>query len=120
MKLSRRAFTLVEVMMVVAIISVLFAIATPALVRARERSRSTACIRNLRLIDAAKEQYGLDNRLSAGATISGFSVLCGGGTATYLKTTPSCPAGGAYALNPLGSNPTCGIGSLAQLAHALP
>lgn len=120
MKLLRRAFTMIEVMMVVAIISVIFAISTPALVKARERARGTACVRNLRLIDAAKEQYGLDNRLSAGATISGFSVLCGAGTATYLKATPVCPSGGSYNIDVLGTNPSCGVGNLSPFPHVLP
>lgn len=121
MKPARRAFTLVELMMVVSIISVIFAMAAPSLVVAREKTRSRACIRNLRTIDSAKEQYGLDNRLSAGSTLPDLPALCGAGTTTYIKgSPPRCAAGGEYTLNALGINPTCSIGSNAPVAHALP
>ena len=120
-KTSRRGFTLVEMMMVVSIISVIFAIASPSILMAREKTRSRACIRNLRTIDAAKEQYGLDNRLSSGSTMPALSVLCGAGTTTYIKGGgPVCAAGGAYTLNNLGTNPTCNIGTLAPVAHVMP
>ena len=117
MKSLRRAFTLVEIMIVVLIIGILVAIAVPNFVKARESARTKACIANLRQIDSAKEQYGIDNRLSAGSTISGFSVLAGAGTTTYMKTTPQCPSGGAYTINALGTNPVC---SFSASGHILP
>lgn len=121
MKRLTRAFTLVELMMVVSIISIIFAISAPSLVVAREKARSRACIRNLRTIDSAKEQYGLDNRLSSGSSLPALSALCGAGTTTYIKGgTPRCPSGGGYTLNALGTNPVCSIGSSAVVAHALP
>lgn len=121
MKRYRRAFTLVELMMVIAIISVLFAIAAPNIVTAREKTRSRGCIGNLKTIDSTKEQYGIDNRLSAGSTMPALSALCGAGTTTYIKGgQPACPAGGAYTLNNLGTNPTCSVGSSAPVAHVLP
>ena len=61
------AFTLVEVMMVVSIISVVFAIAAPNICRTRETAQARSCVRNLRQIDSAKEQYAMDNRLAQGA-----------------------------------------------------
>ena len=50
----RRAFTLVEIMIVVLIIGVLLGIAVPNFARAREQARAKACIQQLRLIDSAK------------------------------------------------------------------
>ena len=56
----RRAFTLVEILVVIAIIGVLAAILFPAFATARERSRSTACLSNLKQIGAAMAMYGAD------------------------------------------------------------
>src|SRR3954465_10777290 len=60
-KNSRKAagFTLVEIMIVVAIIALLAAIAVPSFLRARKRSQATATLETLRMIDGAKDQYAL-------------------------------------------------------------
>jgi len=63
-----RAFTLVEIMIVVLIIGILMAIAVPNFVKARESSRKQTCISNLKQIDQAKEQWAMDNRKNAGDT----------------------------------------------------
>lgn len=108
-------FTLVEIMIVVAIIGLLAAIAIPNFVRARATSQTNACINNLRQLDAAMNQYALENRLASSATYS-LTVLM-----PYIKlnsagSIPPCPGGGAY--TPGGSvtnSPTCNI-----TGHALP
>ena len=59
---SRRGgFTLVEIMIVVAIIALLATIAVPNFLRARLRSQATACKQDLRMLDAAIEQYAIEN-----------------------------------------------------------
>src|SRR6202049_2701864 len=63
---KRGGFTLVEIMIVVAIIAVLAAIAVPGFLRARKRSQATRILNDLRMIDSAVDQYAIDtNRKSA-------------------------------------------------------
>jgi len=67
-KLNKRrgGFTLVEIMIVVAIIALLAAIAVPGFLRARKRSQASRIINDLRLIDSAVDQYAIEtNRASA-------------------------------------------------------
>jgi prepilin-type N-terminal cleavage/methylation domain-containing protein len=86
---SRKAgFTLVEIMIVVAIIGLLAAIAIPNFVRARTQSQKNACINNLRQIDGAVQQWALENKKAPSATVGATDVL------PYLKSSVVCPAGG--------------------------
>ena len=98
-------FTLVEIMIVVAIIGLLAAIAIPNFVRARTTAQTNACINNLRQIDSAKEQWALENRQGPGATVTftDISVYVKSGT----NIANSCPASGTYGIGGLGTNPTC-------------
>src|SRR5213076_348636 len=71
-KLNNRSggFTLVEIMIVVAIIALLAAIAVPNFLRARKRSQATAILEEMRLIDGAKDQYAIENNLSGTANVT--------------------------------------------------
>ena len=64
-----QGFTLVEIMIVVAIIALLAAIAVPGFLRARKRSQASRVVNDLRLIDSAVDQYAIDNRKSTGAAV---------------------------------------------------
>ena len=97
-------FTLVEIMIVVAIIGLLAAIAIPNFVRARMTAQRTACIRNLREIDGAKETWALENKKSADSAADDAAVN------GYMKGgAPSCPGGGSYTYGSIGANPVCSI-----------
>ena len=69
MNSRRGGFTLVELMIVVAIIALLAAIAIPSAIRARKRSQASSTLATVRLIDAAKEQYAIENSLKGGETV---------------------------------------------------
>ena len=77
---NRGGFTLVEIMIVVAIIALLAAIAVPNFLRARKRSQATRCLEDLRLIDAAIDQYAIDSNKKAGDSADWADV------SKYLKT----------------------------------
>src|ERR1700704_2673506 len=67
---KRGGFTLVEIMIVVAIIALLAAIAVPGFLRARKRSQATRILNDLRLIDAAVDQYAIETNKVSGATVN--------------------------------------------------
>ena len=76
---TRGGFTLVEIMIVVAIIALLAAIAVPNFLRARKRSQATRILSDLRVIDSAIDQYAIENNKSTGNTVAWADVQA------YLK-----------------------------------
>ena len=67
---SQSAFTLVEIMVVVAIIALLASIAVPSFLRARKRSQATRILEDLRIIDSAIDQYAVENNKSGGDPVA--------------------------------------------------
>jgi prepilin-type N-terminal cleavage/methylation domain-containing protein len=122
-KNNRKAgFTLVEIMIVVAIIGLLAAIAIPNFVKARTTSQQNACINNLRLVDSSKQQWALEQRQQSSNTPVGSDLqpYLGRGAAGELPSCPVDPANAflsSYAVGTIGSKPTCDIVSS---THILP
>ncbi len=103
MKTSHNAgFTLVEIMIVVAIIGMLVAIAIPNIVKARETAQLNAIINNLRIIESAKDQWAIESKKGTGAMPAATDIE------PYFKTKamPSKVAGELYSINPVGTGPT--------------
>ena len=110
---ARSGFTLVEIMIVVSIIGLLAAIAIPSFVRARNTSQRNACINNLRQIDAAKDQWAIENnKVDTDALVSAdIEPYMKKGIVSGLM----CPAGGGYVVTTVGADPTCSIGGTHSL-----
>ena len=97
-------FTLVEILIVVAIIGLLAAIAIPNLVKARTMSRMNVCVNNMRLVEHATEQAALELGTASGATPAAATVN------SYIKGgAPTCPNGGAYTYPATGGNASCSL-----------
>lgn len=115
LKGRKGGFTLVEIMIVVLIIGILLAIAIPNFMKARETSRTKACMANLKTIDTAKQQWAMD---SVPPVASGAACAAGALDA-YIKggeAALKCPSAGTYTNQAVDTDPTCSIGG----AHALP
>ncbi len=111
---NRKGFTLVEIMIVVAIIGLLAAIAVPAFIKARNTARRNACINNLRQISAAKDEYALEY----GGVAS--TVLVPSNLEMYIKQMTNkcfCPTAigpartfvSTYDILAISTDPTCTV-----------
>jgi len=104
---SRRGFTLVEIMIVVAVMAILMSVALPNYLKSGKSTAKNACILNLRQIDGAMEQWAMNNNISAGTVPSAsqddeiYSYVDGG--------MPRCPSVGEYTIHAIGALPqvTC-------------
>jgi prepilin-type N-terminal cleavage/methylation domain-containing protein len=103
---QKGGFTLVEIMIVVAIIGLLATIAIPNFAKARQTAQKNACISNLRQIDGAIQQWALDLKKDAGQPVTYSDIK------SYLKNDVSCPSGGttfedSYSISTVDVSPTC-------------
>lgn len=101
---SRRGFTLVEIMIVVAILGLLIAIAVPNFIKTRANAQKQICIENLSQIESAKQIWGVEVGRTYGDVPNESDLI---GPTLYIKERPRCPAGGNYRYNPIGTTASC-------------
>jgi prepilin-type N-terminal cleavage/methylation domain-containing protein len=102
---NRGGFTLVEIMIVVAIIALLAAIAVPGFLRARKRSQASRILNDLRLIDAAVDQYAIETNKSSGSNVNVADWTNYLKKGTSLYTTGSDILGNPYGAQTVDSLP---------------
>ena len=103
---AHAGFTLIEIMIVVAIIGLLATMAIPNYIEARETARKQTCIGNLQQIDGAVQRWALDLRKDSTELVT-FADISG-----YLRHSVTCPSGGtsfadSYAITTADAKPTC-------------
>ena len=121
-KLNKRrgGFTLVEIMIVVAIIALLAAIAVPGFLRARKRSQASDILNDLRLIDAAVDQYAIENNKSSGTLVNtvDWTNYLKAGTALY--TTAKSMLGDGYGSQTVDQIPKVPVNTFKSLSDVAP
>ena len=112
----RGGFTLVEIMIVVAIIALLAAIAVPGFLRARKRSQASRILNDLRLIDAAVDQYAIETNKASGATVNTVDWTNYLKKASMLYNVGNDIFGNAYGVQTVDSLPKAPAGAWTSLS----
>jgi prepilin-type N-terminal cleavage/methylation domain-containing protein len=123
---TQAGFTLLEIMIAVTLIGLLAAISVPNMLQARTTSQTNSCIENLRHIDAAIQQWALENNQTASSHVSfdDIKVYLGRG-AGATDSTLYCPSDPAktfttsYEPTTVDAKPTCLIAGGRSPAHTL-
>ncbi len=102
----KRAFTLIEIMIVIAIIGMIAAIAIPNFVKSRSTANRQTCISNLHQIELVTQQWAYETRQKEDAPVTANDIL------PYLKGDIRCPSGGktfsdSYSLTTVQNPPAC-------------
>jgi prepilin-type N-terminal cleavage/methylation domain-containing protein len=106
--MNRRAFTIVELAIVIMVIGILLMIAVPQFIRSRSYSQSRTCISSLKKLSEAKEQWGIAMSRPAGAACQMADLV-----PDFIKRLPECPTSGKYSIGTLDEQPLCSLGNLA-------
>jgi prepilin-type N-terminal cleavage/methylation domain-containing protein len=113
---KRAGFTLVEIMIVVAIIALLAAIAVPGFLRARKRSQASRILNDLRMIDSAVDQYAIETNRTTGATVAVTDWTNYVKKGTQLYNTGNSLLGGVYGAQVVDTIPTVPAADYATLS----
>jgi prepilin-type N-terminal cleavage/methylation domain-containing protein len=118
-RVHENGFTLIEIMIVVAIIGLLAAIAIPNYTKARQTTRMTVCIRNLQQIDFAVQSWALEKGKEAGIPVTYTDI------SSYLRNSVVCPAGGtsfsdSYQISSVDVQPVCLRSPSGEYPHRMP
>ncbi len=108
---KRRAFTMIETMIIVAIFGILLMIALPGWIQARRKGQRTICMETLTKIDHAKEVWAFENKKNVGDVPTDSDLY---GQESYLRDTPTCPGDGTYTINAVGTLPSCSLSEKSQ------
>ncbi len=117
---TRKGFTLVEIMIVVAIIALLAAIAVPNFLRARKRSQATRILEDLRLLDSACDQYAIETNRMTGMTPSFGDLKNYIKTGTTLYLTGADIFGNSYGPFTIDSVPVVNAAQFNALSDVCP
>ncbi len=112
-------FTLVEIMIVVAIIGLLASIAVPNYMKSRQQAHQKACISNQQQIDGAIQRWAMDLNKAQGQPVTYSDI------SSYLQRAVVCPAGGStfqdsYTITTVDAAPVCQRVPSGPYAHVLP
>ena len=121
----RGGFTLVEIMIVVAIIALLASIAVPSFLRARKRSQGTTSLETLRTVDSAKDQYAIENGKGPTVTPAAADLYpyVKSGTKLYTQlvggSTPTDALANTIVMNAIDTPPQINSTTKGALSDAL-
>jgi len=99
--------TLLELMIVMGIIAFLSVLAFPNFIRARKETARNTCMSNLRQMEGAKQNWGLELKKASNASPADDDLF---GDNLYMRIKPECPLGGDYDLGDLSTPVTCSKG----------
>jgi len=118
LKFYQKAFTIIEIMVVLAVAAILLAVALPNFLKSSKISTKTICINNLKHIDAAVDQWATDYNIPPGTLPADSQEDAVYG---YVKGgKPKCPSGGEYTIHAVGSKPQASCGREESEGHKLP
>ncbi|MFN7137933.1 MAG: type II secretion system protein [Limisphaerales bacterium] len=105
-KQKLQGFTIVEILVVVAVIGLLVSIAMPNFIRTRAIAQQNVCMENLYQLESAKQIYALEKGKSGSDSVDMVELV---EVERYMKAVPRCPSGGEYDLKTFAEESECSL-----------